>query len=113
VRIETSSESGSDGAASLRVKKLSVQRTHASESPPRVSTNGRILSRAREALRELAGLSGTVNQGIFGANVENACIAAFPDLYIPLRAQVMAFSRVKKAFSPGAQRVPIKIFREG
>jgi hypothetical protein len=65
------------------------------------------------ASRELAGLSGTVNQGIFGANVENTCIAAFPDLYILLRAEAMVFSSVKKAFSPDTQRVPIKIFREG
>jgi hypothetical protein len=59
---------------------------------------------------ERARLSDTANQGIFGANVENACIAAFPDLYIPLRREATVFSRIKKALSLGAQRVPIKNF---
>jgi hypothetical protein len=113
VRIETSSGSGNDGAASLRVKKMSVQRSRANDSRNLV-TEFASSPRARTfVLFERAGLFGTANQGIFGANVENACIAAFPDLYIPLRLGTAVFSRVEKALSPGAQRVPIKIFREG
>jgi hypothetical protein len=32
-----------------------------------------------------AGVLETSNIGIFGSNVENTCIAASPDLYIPLQ----------------------------
>jgi hypothetical protein len=34
----------------------------------------------------------TSNIGIFGSNVENTCIAASPDLYIPLQLAAGSFA---------------------
>jgi len=52
-------------------------------------------------------------KGIFGAIVENTCIAAFHVLYIPLQLAAAVFSGVLKTRGWGLQRVLIKIFREG
>jgi hypothetical protein len=39
-----------------------------------------------------AGVFETSNIGIFGSNVENTCIAASPDLYIPLQLAASGFT---------------------
>jgi hypothetical protein len=39
-----------------------------------------------------AGVLETSNIGIFGSNVENTCIAASPDLYIPLQLVAASFA---------------------